>query len=164
MALFFCSACRKEVSVDAPACPECNQPIAGFRKHLRSFIFRCLSWLALRAAVAVFLVMLMELLVVMSCNVLDGAGHKNEIAKAYMKANIVSAVKQYAIKNKTLPITVRQLLAPPVGQGSLTEDAIIDPWNREYTITYLSQDLDHPVFAVICWGPDGNEPIVVKSE
>jgi hypothetical protein len=126
---------------------------------LRAFVSRCLGWLALLLGVGLFL----ELLLVMSQPV-GGGERKDLIAKAYMKADIVSAVKQYAIKNRSLPIHVTQLLAPPRGQGSLTEDMIIDPWNREYTIAYFNPDLDHPVFAVICWGPDGNEPIVVRSE
>jgi hypothetical protein len=140
-------------------CSACGHPIPGSSKEARSFAAGCTGMLALE--------LLLVLGFVGTAVMLFPGGFVSdrvETAKANMKANIVSAVKQYAIKNGTLPTTVGQLLAPPAGQGSLTLDAIIDPWNHEYKLTYFSQDLDHPVFAVICWGPIDGKPIVVKSE
>jgi len=110
--------------------------------------------------VVAIIVVLASIAVPVTLNVL--AEQKKEIARSSMKSNIVSGVKQFCIKNKRVPVQITELLAPPNGEGSLTQDAINDPWGQPYKLVYTVESPDNPIFEVISEG--SGEAIVVGSQ
>jgi hypothetical protein len=89
-----------------------------------------------------------------------------DTATAQMKSTIRVAVFDYVRKhgkNGDFPSSSFDLVSPPQGRGILFAEAALDPWGHPYSIEWIVQDPDVPVFRIVCQGPNGNAPFEVSS-
>src|SRR5262245_26260880 len=102
--------------------------------------------------VVAIIVVLASIAVPITLNVLSDA--KKQPAQSRMRGTLWQAVKQYQIKHSAPPQSIMELLAPPAGQGILTQDSIIDPWGRPYELVITGSDADgNCSFELISEGP-----------
>src|SRR5262245_1095572 len=78
--------------------------------------------------VVAIIVVLAGIAVPITLNVLGDA--KKDVALSTMRGTLAREVKAYALKHGEVPPSgsMEMFLAPPAGAGSLTSDAVIDPW------------------------------------
>lgn len=115
--------------------------------------------------VVAIIVVLAGVAVPITLNVLDNA--KNDVAVSKAKT-LVGAVRGHAARNKEVPATLQDLLAPPNGRGSLTIDAIMDPWENPYQLEVIDgEDIDSFRFAIVSGGSNPGNParrVAVSSD
>jgi general secretion pathway protein G len=107
--------------------------------------------------VVAIIVVLAGIAVPVTLNVLTDA--KKDVAMAQMRGPIATAVKTYMLRQGVPPTTIEELLSPALGgNGTLTADAITDPWGNPYQIAITSDDPDNFLFEIYSQGPSPGNP------
>jgi prepilin-type N-terminal cleavage/methylation domain-containing protein len=115
--------------------------------------------------VVAIIVVLAGVAVPITLNVLSDS--KKDIALSHMRGSIAPAIKQFYTKHGRPPVNAQELLGPPNGVGTLTPDALIDPWQREYQVTASELEQGGITFEIVSEGPNPGNPtsrIVYQSQ